>query len=592
MAAIIERNVDAQLRSREEQAFLLRVLTDRVDERLRANPRRDRLPGFAVITGAINVGSEIVEPMALHGDVRHGGIEARRLDHGDLAPVADAVRRNVLPGLPAIQSEMEQASVAARPYLGGFQGRRRDALHHAEATFLRVLYRDWPGSLIACGVRRSTREVGTDLLPVQATVGGFHDVLRSQIERVLLKRREDKHRRPGVAIFALVDLAAKVGRWPWSDVLAQRGAAVPANHAAIDTGGIKNIGITGVGREPSAFASADHKPVTRGNQPVIGSTHDRRAAAVLLRAVNVIGEPVVGDYVIELPDRLVVPGGPRLAVVETDGCALIGANYHARSVLGIDPELVVVVAARRAAHDGDGLAGILRAIERDIRNVDHVGIAGVDGYPVEIPSPAGEASIVVGERPRVAAIVRAIEAGLLACIQQGIHTLAVRSYSNTDPSPISIRQSMAGQLCPGGSAVARAIQSSARPLQRGIGAPRRTVRVPRAGKQNIRSTCRDGEVGDANGGPFVEHVSPGVSAVDRLVNPALVVGAIGVPQHSDVDSVRVVRIDDDATDLAGIMQADIFPGRAAVQRLVYSVARGEIGAYVRLAGARIHDIRI
>src|SRR5664280_3197942 len=88
---------------------------------------------------------------------------------------------------------MEQASIAARPYLGGFQGRRRDAVHHAKTSFFRVLCRGRSGGLFACDVCRGTGEVGTDLLPVQAAVGGLHHVLRSQIESVPLSRREDEH---------------------------------------------------------------------------------------------------------------------------------------------------------------------------------------------------------------------------------------------------------------------------------------------------------------------------------------------------------------------------------------------------------------
>ena len=167
--------------------------------------------------------------------------------------------------------------------------------------------------------------------------------------------------------------------------------------------------------------------------------------------------------------------------------SLVGAENQARRILGIDPELVVVVAAGRAAHDGDGLAAILRAVERDIRNVNDIGIAGIDGDPVEVPRPAGEARIAVGEGPGVAAVVGAIEARLLAGIQQRIHALAVRSHRNAHASPIAVGQSVAGQLRPGRAAVGGAIKSAARPLQRRIGAPRRTVRVPGAREQNVRS---------------------------------------------------------------------------------------------------------
>src|ERR1019366_6520217 len=290
--------------------------------------------------------------------------------------------------------------------------RRCNAIHNTKASFLGVLHRGRSGGLFACGVRRSTRKVGTNLLPVQAAVGSLHDVLRSQIWRVLLQRREDQHRLPWVAILALVNLAAEIRSWPRSNVLAQRGAAIPPHHAAVYTGSVDDVRIAGIGGQPSAFASADHKPVARCDQSMIGSARYRCAAAVLLGAVNVVRKFVVGDHVIELPDRLVEPGRPRLAVVEADGCPLVGANDPARRILGIEPELVVVVAAWRATHNGNAVAAIVGTVERNIRNVNDIGIAGVNGDPVEIPPPAGEARIAVGEGPGVAAVVGAVEARL------------------------------------------------------------------------------------------------------------------------------------------------------------------------------------
>ena len=51
---------------------------------------------------------------------------------------------------------------------------------------------------------------------------------------------------------------------------------------------------------------------------------------------------------VDLRDDLGVPEAPGAAVVEGDAGALVGADQHAVAVGGIDPELVVVLAAGRA----------------------------------------------------------------------------------------------------------------------------------------------------------------------------------------------------------------------------------------------------
>src|SRR5579863_5406369 len=103
---------------------------------------------------------------------------------------------------------------------------------------------------------------------------------------------------------------------------------------------------------------------------MIGTARHRHTATILLRAENGVGKFVVGDDVIELRGRLVVPGCPGLTIVDTDGSSLICAQDHSRRIFGIDPELVVVVATRCATYDRYRLAPVFGAVKRDIRHVD------------------------------------------------------------------------------------------------------------------------------------------------------------------------------------------------------------------------------
>src|SRR5271157_4413026 len=102
----------------------------------------------------------------------------------------------------------------------------------------------------------------------------------------------------------------------------------------------------------------------------------------------------------------------------------------------------------------------------------------VDGDPVEIPGAAGQARIAVGEGPGVTAVVRAIQAGILARLNQRINALAVRRDSHADAAPIAARQAMTHESRPARATAGRAVESATRSLQRSVGTPRRAVRFP------------------------------------------------------------------------------------------------------------------
>src|SRR5690349_856389 len=89
-------------------------------------------------------------------------------------------------------------------------------------------------------------------------------------------------------------------------------------------------------------------------------------AAVLLRARDPVWKAMVGRDVIDLRSRLVVPRTPRRRAVDTHDRALIAPKDHSFRIVGIDPELVIIVAARRAFDRRPGFAGVSRSIHRRI----------------------------------------------------------------------------------------------------------------------------------------------------------------------------------------------------------------------------------
>jgi hypothetical protein len=87
-----------------------------------------------------------------------------------------------------------------------------------------------------------------------------------------------------------------------------------------------------------------------------------------------------------------------------------------------------------------------------------------------------------------------------------------------------------------------------------------------------------------------QRLVPGLAAVRRLEDPALLLRPIGLSDRAGVDDVGVVGIDDHARDVAGGFEPHVGPGLARVHGLVDAVAHGVIGPdQPGLARARPHD---
>src|SRR5262245_45530244 len=117
-----------------------------------------------------------------------------------------------------------------------------------------------------------------------------------------------------------------------SNDLGLSGTAVVAEQLAIRSPAVNDVGIGWIRRDVATLSGAGRVPVTEGDGAIIAAADDEDAAAILLRAVDVIRELVVHGDVIELRRRLVVPAAPAAAAVYAYACPLIAAEDHALRV--------------------------------------------------------------------------------------------------------------------------------------------------------------------------------------------------------------------------------------------------------------------
>src|SRR5262249_53755864 len=113
----------------------------------------------------------------------------------------------------------------------------------------------------------------------------------------------------------------------------------------------------------------------------------------------------------------------------------------------------------------------------------------------------------------------------------------------------------------------------------------------RRGEQHVGVTRVEDDVVDPRVLADVQNAIPALSAGGGLVQPAVAAGPPQRPLGGDVDGVAVARVDDDLADVLRLLQPDLLPAGAAVDRLVQPVAVADAALAVVLAGADPDGVR-
>src|SRR6185437_9994187 len=610
--AVVHGIEEAMAGAGEQHAAAVGVLGDRagVVERIAAGQAAgDGSPGLAPVGGLEQVRIAVVDQMEVEGDVGGAGIEVRGRDLGDGAVGGEIgeILADVHPVGAAVFGVPELAVVGAGPEQMALDGRGGDGEDEIAVELAEVVADQAAGGDDLGGVAGG--EVGTDDLPGLAGVGGVEDDLAAVVDAAV--EGIDRHGRgPVAAVLEQVGLGVE-GVHPGRDGAGDAFAGVVAGDLVAVAAGPDNIGIGGIGDGEAALAAAEGVLPGGGSSAaeaaagaaagsagilrdagddavagalgaIAGTTH---GAVVLAVGVDPVGDAVIGGDVIHLAvgnaDREhLFSGGDA-------GAAVVGENVAARD-LGVHPD-VVAVAARRVqtgraglgAGAGlvEGLAAIVGAVETAVGDQHVVRVLRVDGNADVVAGAADEGAVPVDVAPGRAAIIAAPERALVGGLDERVHALGVAGRDG-DVNLAHGRLGHAGRdgdVGPGGASVFAEVDAAAGGA--GVAGPDAAElspslhhHLPGAGEQDVGVMGVHGEAGAAGVGIDEERAGPIRAAVGGLVDAALLLGAGGAAEGTDINGSRVGGIDDDAADAAGVLEAHVLPSLAAIAGLVDAVA--------------------
>src|SRR6266699_127198 len=324
--------------------------------------------------------------------------------------------------------------------------------------------------------------------------------------------------------------------------------------------------------------------------------------------------------------RLIEPRAPgdvaRIAgtgIPGNDG-ALIARDDHCVRITWVYPRLMMVVAARRSTNDHPRFSAVPRAVDRDVRHIDSIGVRRIDGDLLELPASSPERRVVGEASPGDACIIRSEESTLAGrgarwprsrrrglrrrspqrwlylgrslghkAVYDCIDTIRIRRGDCDAGSPDSLLRQSVCELCPGAAAVCGLEDSAARTVRRSIREPGRTSRVPEARVNDLGVRRIDDNLDRADV-LVTEDFLPGPPAISGAEDSAFLVRRVEFPDGGDEYVVRILRIDRDLANVMCLVEPEVRPAFSSVRRFVDSVAETDGISQRRLTAADVDRI--
>src|SRR4029079_3436094 len=139
------------------------------------------------------------------------------------------------------------------------------------------------------------------------------------------------------------------------------------------------------------------------------------------------------------------------------------------------------------------------------------------------------------------------------------------------------------------TAVSCLVETAARTLPRAV-LPRSLSRRPKICVDDFRIAWIESERDGSGVLVLIKNLLPRFATIGRTKHAALFVGAVRMTERSDVNEIRIARIDEDRADLLGVAQAEMLPRLATVSRFVHAVAGGEIRTLKSFAAADVERV--
>src|SRR6187455_578364 len=160
--------------------------------------------------------------------------------------------------------------------------------------------------------------------------------------------------------------------------------------------------------------------------------------------------------------------------IDADHRTLIAAKNHPIAIVGINPQLMVIVAARRSLERfAEAAAAIARPVNAGIRRVHKVSVFGIHHNLAEIPAASPNPSIARGLGEGRTGVVRAVESTLFG-VDDCVHSIPIRRRYRDADAAETFGWQTGSNLLPVRPAVCRFVEAAARPVGWWIDGPGRT----------------------------------------------------------------------------------------------------------------------
>ena len=283
-----------------------------------------------------------------------------------------------------------------------------------------------------------------------------------------------------------------------------------------------------------------------------------------------------------------------MAGIHADERALVAREQKDVGKVGIDPEILIVIAARRAAKARPRFASVGRAHGDNARAVNDVRIFRIHTGHGQIAAANAQC------RPRVAGDARPVFSRVVGAVNPDARL--VRGHRRVQAARPARRdghvhlndplRQPVRERAPGLSPIGRFEKAPARAAVLIAVFPRAETNLPQRCVDHIGTRGIHFDVRAADVRVFRKNFLPILSAVGRQIDAPLFTCSVRVPKGRGKNAVGVPGVNRQGGDALGVAQAKVRPGLARVGGFVDAVTQRQVRPRQAFAAANVNDVGI